>query len=330
MAFIKNEIYLANFVFFINVFGAGTMFLLFLSIIVSIIAIWFMFPRIRKRSQYAKMGREWHNLLQKHPHFSAKGTGYPLDVEFRYAGPEDENLRKLRETFDLDSIAGEGSEVERIINLMTWVYQLSGHENEPEFPEELNAITFIRKATDEGMQLNCYMKTVILNEVYLSMGITSRHTHLLPHSNEEQESHFVTSVYSKELRKWILMDPDFGLYLIDEKHSILGVSEIRERLITGDTLNLMHVGRSRFEEVRLKLSNFILGVSYPWFLSAFIFKIRCPRVSTFGQDNLPAREYYELIPDGYNAYHLHEPTTTARGNKIFYMNDERQFWSNVN
>jgi len=170
------------------------------------------------------------------------------------------------------------------------------------------------------------MKTVILNEVYLSMGFPSRHTHLLPHTDEEQQSHFVTSVYSRELRKWILMDPDFGAYVTNERHSLLGVSEIRERLISGDTLRTRHVGRSRFEKAKLRLSNFTLGVSYPWFLSAFMFKIRCPRVSTFGQENLPARDYFELIPDGYNEHLLQEPTTTPRGNKMFYLNDESQFW----
>ncbi len=285
-----------------------------------------LLSRIRRRREYVAMGREWRALLQKHPHFSAKETGYALEVEFRYAEPADENLKKLREAFDLDTIAGKGSEVERIINLMTWVYKLAGHENEPKFPKELNAFMLIRKATDEGMQLNCFMKTVILNEVYLSMGFPSRQTHLLPHSDEEQQSHFVTSVYSRDFRKWMLMDPDFGAYVTDERHSILGVSEVRERLISGDTLRTRHVGRNRVEELRLSLGNRTLGVTYPWFLSAFMFKIRCPRVSTYGLNNLPGRDYFELIPDGYNEHLLQEPTTTALGNKMFYINDESQFW----
>jgi len=293
------------------------------------ITIWIMIPRVRKRNQYVSIGKEWLALLVEHPTFSEKETGYPLDVKFFYAEPIDENLRKLRETFHLEEIAGQGSEIDKIIKLMNWVYQLTGHANEPKFPEESNAFTLIHMAKVEDRPINCYMKTVILNEVYLAMGFQSRYTHLLPHPKEEQESHFVTSVYSQTLEKWILMDPDFGVYVTDGRNNILSVSEIRQRLITGARLKTIHPTRNRFETIRLDMTNFIRGADYLWFLSEFVFKIRCPMNSTFGQDSKPTRNYFELIPDGYNEHLLQDPKITARGNKIFYMNNENLFWLEV-
>jgi len=288
----------------------------------------FVIPLARHRSQNVSLGREWAGLLKKHPGFSAKRPTYPIDVNFQYAAPTDDNLRRLRDTYDLETVAGQGSETQRIINLTSWVFQLTGHANEPEFPKELNAFNLIHLAKVEHMLINCYMKTIILNEVFLAMGFDSRQTHLLPHSHEEDESHFITSVYSRTLGKWLLMDPDFGVYVTDEKGNILGVAEIRSRLIASEPLVVKDVvtGRSGLTKAWENFKSFIDGSDYAWFLSDFIFKIRCPQTSMFDQYSKPNRAYFELIPDRYREELLQEPKMTKTGNKIFFINDEGLFW----
>jgi len=72
--------------------------------------------------------------------------------------------------------------------------------------------------------------------------------------------------------------------------------------------------------------NFIRGVSYTWFLSEFVFKIRCPAVSAFDQASKPDRVYFELIPDGYRGELLHGPVMTETGKQIICINDEDLFW----
>ncbi len=208
------------------------------------------------------------------------------------------------------------------------MYQLTGHANEPEIPKELNAFNLIRLAKVEHILINCYMKTVILNEVYLAMGFESRQTHLLPHSNEEDESHYITSVYSRSLGKWILMDPDFGVYVTNEKGAILGIAEIRERLIAGGPLVVKEVEAptNLFAQAWGNLRNSIDGTNYLWYLRKNIFKMRCPQNSMFDQASKPNRLYFELIPDGYRQELLQEPKTTEKGNKIIYINDEDLFW----
>ncbi|MEJ2628271.1 MAG: hypothetical protein P8078_06925, partial [bacterium] len=154
----------------------------------------------------------------------------------------------------------------------------------------------------------------------------SRHTHLLPHSHEERESHFITSVYSRTLDKWILMDPDFGVYVTDDKGNILGVEEIRRKLISDEPMKVLHPGSNSLETAWENIGNFIEGADYLWFLSDFIFKIRCPKYSRFAQDTLPIREYFELIPDRYRPELLQESRLTGRGKKIYSINDENLFW----
>jgi hypothetical protein len=291
-------------------------------------AVVYVLPLARQRSQNVALGRQWAGLLKGHRTFSAKERSSPtVDITFTYAAPTDENLARLRKLYDLDAVAGQGLEAERLINLMRWVYRLTGHANEPEIPKELNAFNLIRLAKDEHMLINCTMKTIILNEVYLAMGWASRQTHLLPAEKEEEESHFVTSVYAPSLGKWIMMDPDMGAYVTDEEGTILGVQEIRSRMIAGLPLVVKDVDDAgRFERARVGWSNFVRGVDYLWFLSDFLFKIRCPQRSLFNQASEPNRVIVELLPDGYREDLLQKPRTDERGRTIISINDEGLFW----
>jgi hypothetical protein len=294
---------------------------------VVVIAAIYVIPLLQEHNQNVALGKEWAGLLKKYATFSAKPPGDSVEVNFSYANPSDENLKKLHDTYDLQTVAGSGSETDQIINLTRWVFQLTGHANNPEFPKEINAFTLIHLAKDENKTINCYMKTVILSEVFLSMGFSSRQTHLLPHSHEEDESHYITSVYSRTLEKWIFMDPDFGLYMTDEKGNILGLSEIRRRLITGEPLleNDLRTGRSALSKAWERFTDWVEGGDYKWYLSKNIFKIRCQQMSMFNQRSKPGKVYFELIPDGYREELLNTSEMTTRG-RIVYINDEHLFW----
>jgi hypothetical protein len=286
-------------------------------------------PMARRRAQNVRLGREWSELLVKHAGFSSSGTPYPARVGFNYSPPTDESLRKLRDKYGLKAIAGPGSEIDRIVNLTRWVFRLNGHADMPEIPKELNALSLIPLARDRHILINCYMKTVILNEVFLAMGFPSRQTHLLPHSREEEESHFITSVYARTPGKWILMDPDCGAYVIDAKGLPLGVAEIRRLLVAGRPLTVVDLNaadRGTLATAWSRLREFVRGVCYPWFLSEFVFKIRCPRDSAFDQRSSPDQAYFELIPDDYRPEFLLNPGATKWGAPIIYLNDEALFW----
>ena len=293
-----------------------------------VISAVYVVPAARHRGQNVSLGRQWAGLLKKHPAFSADPLAYPVEVTFRYAAPTDEDLRKLRDTYHLDAVAGPGPETGRIINLMIWTYRLTGHANEPEIPEERNALTLIPLARDKHMLINCYLKTVILNEVYLAMGFESRQTHLLPAENEDEESHFVTSVFSRTLGRWLMMDADFGVYVTDEGGAILGVAEIRRRLIAGEPLAVQSVDPPPNFLARAwsDLRDLLDGTSYLWYLRKNIFKIECPQDSLFNQAAKPNKLYFQLIPDGYRKELLLAPKITKKGNKIVSMNDAGLFW----
>jgi hypothetical protein len=252
-----------------------------------------------------------------YPTFSGEGEPTsPIKFEYKL---DDPNLKTLREKYALDEVAGDGPEEDRIIKLMKWVHRQSKHARNPVYPEEMNALNLIELCRNEKYKLNCYMYALVLNEVYLSMGFYSRLVHLEPHSNEKKESHWVCVVYSIDLDKWIMMDPNMGGYLRDEHGELLGLSQIRKRLVESKGLG-----------VNRDIGGFVkfLGKwSYPWYLSKNTFRFHCQLVSEFDMETQPTgRTYIDLLPDGFNPEKLAEPFTTPRGNTIISINDEAVFW----
>jgi hypothetical protein len=271
------------------------------------------------RSKMASAGKRWMAMLKQHATFSEKSREKYADMQFHYSGMENENLKKLRETYGLETVAGSGSKTEQIINLMKWVNRLTWHHPNPKLPGPYNALHLIEISQGWKRGINCWMYALILNEVYLSMGFASRLVHLEPASNVDKESHFVTSVYSKELERWLYMDPDFGGYFTDEAGNLLGIAEIRQRLIAGQPL---------LPNRDVKGFTIVLGKgSYAWYLSKNSFRYTCSQRSEFDQETIRKDKlYYGLIPDSFEEKLLLEPQTTARGNTIIYVNDEELFW----
>lgn len=248
------------------------------------------------------------------------------DIRFEYSSASDSNLVLLRERYNLDSIAGDGSETEKMINLMVWVHNLSTHAPNPAWPRTMNALNLIDLCVTEKKSINCFMYATILNEVYLSMGYPSRFIHLW--YTRTGESHVVTAVFSDTLDKWIMMDADFGAYLMDEKRNILGIPEIRERIINGEefiypeTLEYAGKGLVKFLEK-------IMGIEklYRYYLSKNIFRYSTPLKSLFDIQSDRTADMIYLIPSNYikevNPYPIKRETERY---ELYYTDDEDFFW----
>ncbi|MEL6944968.1 MAG: transglutaminase domain-containing protein, partial [Bacteroidota bacterium] len=89
--------------------------------------------------------------------------------EFTYEEASSPNLQKLREELKLDSIAGEGNEVSKILNLLHWIHELIPHDGSSENPKIKNALSMIDQCDQEDRGLNCRGLSIALNECYLAM-----------------------------------------------------------------------------------------------------------------------------------------------------------------
>ena len=160
--------------------------------------------------------------------------------KFTYQSSDNTNLVALRKGFNLDSIAGKGSDVLQILNLMHWIHDLVPHDGMNGNPEVKNAMSMINVCKKDNRGLNCRGLALVLNECYLSMGIKSRVVTCLPKDSLkiDQDCHVINSVYSESLKKWLWIDPTFDAYVMNEKGELLSIEEVRERLISDKPLIL--------------------------------------------------------------------------------------------
>ena len=158
--------------------------------------------------------------------------------KFTYQSADNPNLAALRKEFKLDSIVGQGNEVSKILNLLHWIHNLVPHDGNHANPAVMNAMNMIAVCKKENRGLNCRGLATVLNECYLSMGIKSRFVTCLPKDSLgiDNDCHVINMVYSKDLKKWLWIDPTFDAYVMNEKGELLSIEEVRERIINNKPL----------------------------------------------------------------------------------------------
>lgn len=191
--------------------------------------------------QYAERVRrltDYIYILRQAPSYSTV-DGQPAR-RFTYAPATDPRLVRIREYFKLDSIAGNGDEISRIKNVMYWLHDEILHDGSGGIPNvRRTAIDLYKACKAEKRGLNCRGLAIVLSELYLAMGYPARFMTCQSKAYDtDTDCHVICVVWSKELNKWVWMDPSFAAYVSDENGQLLSIAEVRERLRDGRPLVL--------------------------------------------------------------------------------------------
>lgn len=181
--------------------------------------------RVREKWEYVEL------LRKSAPYERTDSTKW---LRFTYAEPTDSDLMRVREYFNLDSIAGQGDELSRMKNLLYWLHDSIRHNGSSSWPTECcyNVIDLYKLAKQQNRGYNCRFMAMMLNEIYLAAGFKSRFITCMPYDDSE-ECHVINVVWSRTLQKWVWMDPTFAAYVTDENGLLLHPGEVRERLVKG-------------------------------------------------------------------------------------------------
>lgn len=248
--------------------------------------------------------------------------------KFEYQATDNPNLIKIRKDLKLDSIAGTGNEISKILNLLHWVHNIIRHDGNSDNPTLKNAIDLIKVCKTENRGVNCRMMATILNECYLSIGIKSRYVTCMPKETEFDDCHVINMVYSYDLKKWVWIDPTFDAYVMNEKGELLGLSEVRERLINGKTLILnpdanWNRKNSQTKEEYLET-----------YMAKNLYRLKTPLVSQYDSETWkPEKEitYIELLPlDGIEQTPQKNEETNAKTGVThinYKTNNPNLFWT---
>ncbi|RKR08695.1 transglutaminase superfamily protein [Flavobacterium sp. 90] len=212
---------------------------------------------------------------------------------FSYQSIENPNLVKIRKDLKLDSIAGTGNEISKILNLLHWVHNTIRHDGASNNPTSRNAIDLIKVCKTENRGINCRMMATILNECYLSLGIKSRYITCMPKETQFDDCHVINMVYSNEFKKWIWIDPTFNAYVMNEKGELLSIAEVRERLIKGKTLILNP--EANWNNQASQTKKYYLET----YMAKNLYRLQTPLISQYDSEtwkNVKEITYVELLP----------------------------------
>jgi hypothetical protein len=248
--------------------------------------------------------------------------------KFTYQSPDNPNLVRVRHDLQLDSIAGKGNELSQIFNLLHWVHNLIKHDGGSNNPILKNAIDLVKVCKMENRGVNCRMMATVLNECYLSLGIKSRYITCMPRETNFDDCHVINMVYSKDLDKWIWIDPTFDAYVMDEKGNLLGIQEVRERLIKKQPLVLN--ADANWNRQNLQTKEQYLET----YMAKNLYRLETPVVSEYDTETWKAGKevsYVELLPlDGIEQTpQRKDQTNNATGVKFTYFktNNPNLFWA---
>ena len=184
-----------------------------------------------------------------------KSASYAKDnkkIEFIYQPKESMNLRMVRDYFKLDSVAGQGDELSKIINLMHFAHDNIRHDGSNRAFAEMDAIDLYNYYKTTGKGVNCRQLAISLCEMYLSMDIPARYVTCMPADSLDFECHVINTVWSSQLQKWLYIDPTFDAWVTDENGTLLSIAEVRERLINDQPLVLCETANWNHESPQTK------------------------------------------------------------------------------
>ena len=246
---------------------------------------------------------------------------------FTYLEEKDKQLKRLRKDFKLDSIAGTGNEISKLLNMMHWVHNLIRHDGSSNNPTLKNAIDLIKICKSEKRGVNCRMMATILNECFLSMGYKSRMVTCMPKPLEFDDCHVINTVYLEKEKRWIWLDPTFDAYVMDETGQLLGIQEVRERLINNKPLILNP--EANWNRKNSQTKDYYLYT----YMAKNLYRLEVPLHSTYNyetKENGKTIESVQLLPvDGINQIPIIQVYKDEKNNvmyKTYITNNPDLFW----
>ena len=207
------------------------------------------------------------------------------DILFRYQPKESKNLRMVRDYFKLDSVAGQGDELSKIISLLHFAHDNIRHDGSNQAFAELDAIDLYNYYKTTGKGVNCRQLAISLCEMYLSI------------DSLDYECHVINTVWSEQLQKWLYIDPTMDAWVTDENGTMLSIDEVRQRLISDRPLVLCETANWNHESQQTK--EYYLET----YMAKNLYYFVCKKLNRFNpeslyRDNDPAGDV-RLIPAGF-------------------------------
>ncbi|PKP06503.1 MAG: hypothetical protein CVU10_02765 [Bacteroidetes bacterium HGW-Bacteroidetes-5] len=242
--------------------------------------------------------------------------------EFYYSDTlGNEYLRELKNEYNIELLVnGEKSDIDKIKSILDWTSKQWVH-NGSNNPTKQDALTILKEA-QEGKRFRCVEYGIVATAALNSVGIPARTLGLKTRDVEKVmrgAGHVVSEVYSKELDKWIFIDPQFNIIPTLNGYPLNGVEFQKEIFNKNAELKLIN---KQGELTKEDSDNYIKWVGKYLFYFDVLFDQKTLNSSKIKTINGMTK--ITLVPVGYK-----EPRIFQRRYKIdysYYTNSLNDFY----
>jgi hypothetical protein len=221
---------------------------------------------------------------------------------FTYQPADNPGLVHLREQFKLDSVAGSGNEVSKLINILHWVHNTIPHDGQHESGiKAINGFEIASVAKAKSIGVSCGELATVLNDCYLALGFKSRKVYCQPKDslNKDYDAHVINAVYSTLLKKWLWMDPTNDAYVMNEKGELLSIDEVRNRLVHDQPL-IVNPDANWNHKMSTTKDRYLYA-----YMAKNLYRFYCTLESGFDVETRGGEKtitYVHLVPAGYGKF----------------------------
>lgn len=172
--------------------------------------------------------------------------------EIVYPDCNDGYYKVLRDLYGLQNFFPAKSPIGKSITLTRWINKSIKQAGMVCLPIQRDGFTLLEHSLRFKKPLNCKGCSLILTDCLISLGVMARTVHCMSKDIFDPESHYITEMYAKDKNKWIAMDAAFGCFF-ESEGDILGIKEIREKLVEGQGVRVMSSRDVAIEKYREKI-----------------------------------------------------------------------------
>ena len=235
---------------------------------------------------------QWLDQLRAYPNYQENGTTIP----FVYELGKKSNMAPFIEAYQVDDLMADAStDLEKMKVLLDVVCDNITHDGASGMPLRQDALTVYRYSQQMG-GVECRGLSIILAELCRDYGIAAKSVKCAPAMADAEYCHVVVHAYSRELGKWVMMDPTYHLMLRSEEGTYLSIPEVRACLVNGETMVAN-------DEAGRNGRPFYMDY-YRGYMAQNMFHFSCPVTASFGTDTTDTTvggPVYTLIPSGYSS-----------------------------
>ena len=253
--------------------------------------------------------RIYSGILFHHQKLAQKNTDERIIYDF--SCPE---FSTLREKYELEKIAGQGSDFTRakrlLHNLAPRLHHSSWYDNHV----PCNALDLLSYSLDNPEQgINCLNKSKILAECCLALGIYARRVSIMPFSPYDFDNHVVTEIYDRKLKKWIMLDATLDGYFVDGNKQPLSLLEMRNKFANDAFVTFVRT-TNRLTDLEKLRRNYTYQNAY---ICKNLFYFSIEQQNRFG----PGDSFLTICPIH---YHIRENRIANAQYRICHMPEEYQ------